>query len=335
MERYSRQVLFPFIGESGQNKLKNSAVLVVGIGALGTVSCNHLARAGVGKIRMIDRDYVEFSNLQRQMLFEEEDAQEYLPKVIAAKNKLEKINSEIEIEAIIGNVTNDNIEELVEGMDVIIDGTDNFSTRFLLNDIAFKRNIPYAYGGVVASRGMNAFFIPEKTPCLRCMVNEGVNNGQTCDTVGVISPIVDLISSNQVTEALKYLTGNEDYLRNTLQTIDLWHNQFYEIKFSKSMVNCSTCQKEEFPALERQAHEQNISLCGRNTVQIHQRDAFELNELAVILEKIGTVQKTPFLLKVQIDNQIQFVIFPDGRVLVQGTEDVVMARNYYDRYIGS
>lgn len=222
--RYSRQLLFQPIGETGQEKLQKSSVLVVGVGALGTVICNHLVRAGVGHIRIIDRDYVELSNLQRQMLFDEEDVAAGLPKSIAAKKKLEKVNSTANIEAIVGNVTAENVEELMDGIDVVLDGTDNLSTRFVLNDCCFKCDIPYAYGGVVSSRGMNAFFIPYKTPCLRCMVSPSANVGQTCDTVGVIAPAVDMVASNQVTETIKYLTGNSGAMRNTLRTFDIWYN---------------------------------------------------------------------------------------------------------------
>src|SRR5690625_2176876 len=207
-ERYSRQMLFQPIGESGQVSIEKSTVLVVGAGALGTVICNHLVRAGIVRLRIIDRDYVEISNLQRQMLFDEEDVENALPKAVAIKGKLEKINSNVTIEVLTGNASIENIHELTEDVDVVLDGTDNFATRYLLNDICYKRNIPYSYGGVVSSRGMTAFFVPEETPCMRCIIKQGADNGQTCDTVGVISPAVDLVSSMQVTETLKYLTGN-------------------------------------------------------------------------------------------------------------------------------
>src|SRR5690625_2431969 len=208
-DRYSKQTLFQPIGESGQERIENSTVLVVGVGALGTVICNHLVRAGVGRLRIIDRDYVEISNLQRQMLFDEEDVKKALPKAVAAKEKLGKINSNVTIEAITGNASVENIHELTDSADVVLDGTDNFATRYLLNDICYKRNIPYSYGGVVSSRGMTAFFVPNETPCMRCIIKEGSDSGQTCDTVGVISPAVDMVSLMQVTETLKYVTGNK------------------------------------------------------------------------------------------------------------------------------
>ena len=334
VNRYARQVLFSPIQEKGQEMLAGSTVLVVGAGALGTVICNHLVRSGIGKIRLIDRDYVELSNLQRQMLFDEEDVRQALPKSVAAKQKLEKINSSITIEAIVGNATYENIKELTDGVDVVMDGTDNFSTRYLLNDICYKKGIPFSYGGVVSSRGMTAFFIPKETPCLRCIVKEGADHGQTCDTVGVISPAVDVVSSLQVTETMKYLTGNQQYLRNTLLTFDVWFNQQYDMKFKQPNPQCPACQREEFPALQAKAADQETILCGRNTVQIHEKTAIDLQQWESRLTKVATVQRTPFLLKAVVDS-IDFVLFPDGRVLVQGTEDPIVARTMYDRYIGS
>lgn len=333
--RYSRQMLFSPIQQSGQNKLAKSSVLIVGVGALGTVASSHLVRSGIGKIRIVDRDYVELSNLQRQMLFDEEDVSSTLPKAIAAKNKLEKINSTVTIEAVVDNVTVENIEELTEDIDVVIDGTDNFTTRHLLNDICFKKNIPFSYGGVVGSRGMTAFLVPNETPCLRCLIKTDSNDGQTCDTVGVIAPAVDTVSSLQVTEALKYLTDNHEHLNRSMQTFDLWFNQRLNIKFSPSDPSCLTCGQKKYPSLHQKAQSEETTLCGRNTVQIHQREKFDLDDLEKKLINIGDVQRTPFLLKVVLDETINFVIFPDGRVLVQGTEDTIKARTWYDRYIGS
>ncbi|ASK63191.1 thiamine biosynthesis protein ThiF [Virgibacillus phasianinus] len=333
--RYSRQLLFHPIQHSGQEKLQKSSVLIVGLGALGTVICNHLVRAGVGRVRIIDRDYVELSNLQRQMLYDEEDVKEALPKAVAAKSKLKKINSSTVIDAIVGNVTAENIDPLLDGIDVVMDGTDNLSTRFILNDGCFKHQIPFSYGGVVSSRGMQAFFIPDKTPCLRCLIQESANDGQTCDTVGVIAPAVDMVSSLQVTETIKYLTGNEKVLRNTLRTFDIWVNNQYDINLSKPKKDCPTCQNREFPSLRRKAEDEETVLCGRNTVQIHQRKALDLKKWQKKLMPVASVKQTPFLLKAQFDDEISFVLFPDGRVLVQGTEDTITARSWYDRYIGS
>ncbi|MGM8365134.1 ThiF family adenylyltransferase [Virgibacillus sp. W0181] len=335
MKRYSRQMLFAPIGKNGQKKLQDSTVLVVGAGALGTVICNHLVRAGVGTLRLVDRDYVEMSNLQRQMLFDEQDVKDAVPKAIAAKNKLKQINSDVTIEAIVTNVTGENILELIETADAVLDGTDNFATRYLLNDICFKENIPFSYGGVVGSRGMTAFFIPNQTPCLRCLINENAEGGQTCDTVGVISPAVDIVSSLQVTEVLKYLTNNLHHLRNTFFTFDGWYNQTYNMKFSQPNPSCLTCGLHKYPALFKNNQQEETVLCGRSTVQIHRRHSMDLAYWSKRLTAVATVQQTPFLLKVHFDEGIQFAIFPDGRVLVQGTEDIGKARTWYDRYIGS
>lgn len=335
LDRYSRQVLFPPIGKQGQQKLASSSVLIVGVGALGTVICNHLVRAGIGHIRLVDRDYVEMSNIQRQMLFDEDDVIKSLPKAIAAKNKLEKINRKVKIEAIVDHVSPSNIDQFTENIDLVLDGTDNLSTRYLLNDICFKKGIPFSYGGVVASRGMTAFFIPEETPCFRCLMGSEADSGQTCDTVGVISPIVDIISSLQATEAMKYLTGNKESLVRSLRSFDIWFNQNYEIKYSTPKESCLTCQKKVYPSLQQNAEEIENVMCGRNTVQIHRQTKLDLNEWEEKLEKVATIKRTPFLLKANIHDQIYFVIFPDGRVLIQGTEDKVVARTWYDRYIGS
>lgn len=335
LERYSRQTLFPAIQEEGQKKLWQSTVLVVGAGALGTVICNHLVRAGIGSLRIIDRDYVEMTNLQRQMLFDEKDVDNALPKSIAMKQKLEAINSTVNIEAITGNATSANIDSLTNGADVVMDGTDNMATRFLLNDVCFRKGIPFSYGGVVSSRGMSAFFIPNKTPCLRCMTKGDTGGGETCDTVGVLSPAVDVVASLEVMETLKFLTGNDSALRNTLHTFDMWYHSRYDMKFGPPDTECPTCQKQIYPALKTYTADIETVLCGRNTVQIHQKTRFDLKEWSNKLKKVATIKETPFLIKAQLQGSIQFVLFPDGRVLIQGTEDTVKARTWYDRYIGS
>lgn len=335
MERYSRQILFSPIGKKGQKKLQESSVLIVGAGALGTVISNQLVRAGIGQIRIVDRDYVEISNLQRQMLYTEEDVEAYKPKAIAAKERLKKVNAGVHIQAHVTHVSADNIEELTDGIDIIFDGTDNFQTRFLLNDIAYKKNIPFAYGGVISSRGMAAFLMPDRTPCLRCLMQNPVTNGQTCDTVGVINPIVNIVSSIQVTEGLKFMTGNINKLKNKLVTFDIWHNEYIEINYGDKDLSCPTCGQREYPALQHQSGTEETILCGRNTVQIHQRHQMNLDVWEERLNEVASTKLTPFLLEASISDEIKFVIFTDGRVLVQGTEDVVLARTLYDRYIGS
>ncbi|MDY0396691.1 ThiF family adenylyltransferase [Virgibacillus halophilus] len=291
MNRYHRQMLFPQIGEAGQQALTKSSVLVVGAGALGTVICDQLVRAGIGYIRMIDRDYVELHNLQRQTLFDEDDVAATMPKAVAAKQKLEKANSGVHIEAITGNVSKENIDQLLQDIDIVLDGTDNFATRFLLNDACFKYNIPYSYGGVVSSRGMTAFFIPGETPCLRCLMKEGGANGQTCDTVGVLAPAVNMIASFQVMETLKFLTCNKESLRNSLHVLDIWKNQQYDVKFSEQSASCPTCVQRRYPALQASAADEETVLCGRNTVQIHRKQKMDLSEWEQRLSNVATVKK--------------------------------------------
>ncbi len=330
-ERYSRQMLFAPIGKNGQERLQQSSVLIVGMGALGTVVANHLVRAGVGKVKFADRDFVELSNLQRQMLYDEDDVELALPKAIAAERKLKKINREVEIEGLVIDVTAENINRLLEGIDLVIDGTDNFATRFLLNDAAFKKGIPFVYGGVVGSRGMSALFIPGKTACLRCFI-EHDSSGETCDTVGVISPIVDLIASYEATEALKYLIGDPS-LRNTLISVDLWRNRISELKLDHVNHACLTCQKKEYPAL-KSGGDVATTLCGRDSIQIKGKQPISLDEWSIRLEKVCKVKKTPFLLQASLPEGETLVLFPDGRAIVQGTDDVARAKTLYARYIG-
>lgn len=335
MNRYSRQMLFAPIGEEGQRKLQNSSILIVGVGALGTVIANHFTRAGVGHIRLVDRDFVDQSNLQRQMLFTENDAAKMIPKAIAAKRVLETYNSDVNIEAIIEHVSHQNIDRFLEEVDIVFDGTDNFSTRYILNDSCFKKNIPFSYGGVVSSRGMTALFRPQKTSCFRCLFSEQQNSGETCDTVGVISPVVDLVSSIQVAEGLKYLTGNIEAIEPVLRTFDMWKNESYNIQLPKKQTNCPVCTNESYPALDASNAFIEQTMCGRNSVQIISSQPFDLNRLEKQMSDIGEVTRTPFLLKVDVPSSVTFVLFPNGRALVQGTDDLVVARTMYDRYVGS
>lgn len=330
--RYSRQILFSPIGKEGQKRLQQSAVLIVGMGALGTAVANHLVRAGVGHVKFVDRDFVEMSNLQRQMLFDEDDAKQSLPKAIAAESKLKKINSEIEIEGIVLDVTAENIETLLEGIDIVIDGTDNFATRFLLNDAAFKKGIPYVYGGVVGSRGMSAMFIPNQTACLRCLIDHDVS-GETCDTVGVISPIVDMVASLEANETIKYLVGKKQF-RNTLMTIDIWNNRVFELNITRAKTDCLTCQKKEFPSLHVRENSYITTLCGRETIQIRGKKSISLEDWATRLSQVGKIKKTPFLLQVFLPEGEKLTLFPDGRTLIHGTDDVTRAKTLYSRYIG-
>ncbi|RXZ83545.1 thiazole biosynthesis adenylyltransferase ThiF [Paenibacillaceae bacterium] len=335
LERYSRQMLFPPIGVQGQHKLAAAKVLLVGMGALGTVLSSHLVRSGVGMLRIVDRDYVEQSNLQRQMLYDEEDVRQAYPKVIAARRKLEKINSQVRLETEVADVTPLNVESLTDGMDIVLDGTDNFQTRLLLNDICFKRGIPFVYGGAVSSNGMSAIFVPGETCCFRCLLGSADGaGGQTCDTVGVISPVVDMVASLQATEALKYLVGASSARRNTMLSIDIWNNQMHDMKLPEPSAACPTCGKQQYPALDVDA-DAATTMCGRETVQIVGKLPFDLTLWAGRLAAVGTVSSNPYLLRVQLPEGERLVLFPDGRALVQGTEDTTRARVLYDRYIGS
>jgi molybdopterin/thiamine biosynthesis adenylyltransferase len=266
-ERYSRQMLFPPIGEEGQKKLRESRVLIVGMGALGTVLANHMVRAGIGMLRMVDRDYVEKSNLQRQMLYDEDDVVQANPKVIAAQRKLAKINSEVRLEAEAVDVTALNVEKLLDGIELVLDGTDNFQTRLLLNDACFKIGIPFVYGGAVSSQGMTAIFIPGQSSCLRCLIGSAEGDGQTCDRIGVIGPIVDIVASFQAVEALKYLVGAYSAQRKSLLSLEIWQHQLLNMKLSEPKNDCPTCQLKLYPSLNI-GENQNTTLCGRETVQI-------------------------------------------------------------------
>jgi molybdopterin-synthase adenylyltransferase len=339
MERYSRQILFKQIGREGQEKLLKSSAVIVGMGALGTVISNHLVRSGVGRVRIIDRDLVELSNLQRQTLYDEDDAREGLPKVIAAEKKLKKINSGINVESIIADLTLDNAEDLLAGFDVIVDGTDNFMARYLINDVAIKHGIPWVYGGAVSSRGMFAVIKPGETPCYRCLfpsVPTGL--GDTCDSIGVLSPITDIIGSFEAVEALKLLVGAES--NPNLEQMDIWYNSFLQMDISQGRnPECPACVHHQYEFLDRSSDQQinYASLCGRNTIQINprQKSKTDLEKLAGRLKKNGQVKGNPFLLRFMPDEEITMVIFHDGRVLVHGTNDTVKAKSYYAKYLGS
>ena len=334
LERYSRQMLFKPIGPEGQRKLLEKTVFIAGMGALGTVLANHMVRAGIGTVRFADRDYVERSNLQRQMLFDESDAEQALPKAEAAKRKLSLINSSVRLEAIVADMTPDNIGQLIEGADIVLDATDNFQTRYLLNDACFQAGIPFVYGGAVASRGMSAIFVKGKTGCLRCLIQPADSGGETCDMVGVISPVVDVVASLQAAEALKYLVGAENSRRGTLVSFDLWDFRFHQLKLPGSSADCPVCSGSRYPALEAEYGDAAATLCGRETVQIRSRSSFDLDEWRGKLAQVAAVYANPFLLRAELPEGERLVLFPDGRVLVQGTEDPVRAKTLYARYIG-
>jgi len=333
--KYSRQILFEPIGPTGQQKLLAARVVIVGCGALGTAQANALVRAGVGTLRIVDRDYVDESNLQRQILFDEADAADNLPKAVAAERKLRKINSEIAIEGVVADADHRNIEKLVESYQVILDGTDNFETRYLLNDVALKLGIPWVYGAVVASYATTLTVLPGRTPCLACVFPappHGMHD--TCDTVGVIAPAVAWAAAIQVTEALKILLGREAELHGALLAFDVWKNQTQQVR-PKIDPQCRACQRREFVHLESAASE-NTTLCGRDAVQIRQRGsrALDLGALKNRLAQFGVVKGNEYLLRCSLD-VFELTVFPDGRAIVKGTDDPAVARAIYAKYIGA
>jgi sulfur carrier protein ThiS adenylyltransferase len=336
--RYSRQVLFPGIGKDGQAKINKKHVLIIGAGALGSGNAEILARAGVGKLTIIDRDYVEASNLQRQQLYTEEDVAEKLPKAAAAEKRLKAINSDVEIRAMIGDATPELLEELVAGVDVMIDATDNFETRMCMNDVSQKYQIPWIYGACVGSFGMSFSIIPGKTPCLNCLLRAIPLQGMTCDTGGIISPAVQMVIAHQTAETLKLLVEDWDAVRTSFVSFDLWRNQYTSLKMSKAkFAGCLSCGEERtYPYLDHENMTKTTVLCGRDTVQIRPSTTGEisLEQLAGQLSLLGyTVKGNPYLLSVEM-GQERIVIFQDGRALIHGTKDLTHAKSIYQRILG-
>jgi adenylyltransferase/sulfurtransferase len=335
MDRYSRQILVANIGESGQQKLLRSRVLVVGCGALGTVIANNLVRAGIGCIKIVDRDYVELDNLQRQMLFDEEDVEKRMPKALAAADKLRRINSSIEIEAEVKDVTQRNVEGLVRDMDIVLDATDNLETRLLISDACFKHNVPWIYGAVISSYGMTMNIIPGETACFRCLVPcvPAPGSGLTCDTAGVLNAIPSVIASIQSNEAIKILLGDKRVNRELL-VIDLMDDSFEKIAVRKR-EGCPLCRDGKFEYLEKREVSEPIKLCGREMVQVTPQREMEisLEDLKKKLEKVGDTSYMGYLLKFSVD-KYELIIFPDGRAFVKGVSDKETARSLYAKYIG-
>jgi molybdopterin-synthase adenylyltransferase len=337
-ERYSRQILFAEIGKAGQEKLLNSRVLLVGCGALGASHAEMLSRAGVGRLRIVDRDFVEFTNLQRQTLFKESDAAERLPKAVAAKQRIAEINSEIEVESIVADVNNSNVESLLESCDIVLDGTDNFQVRYLLNDACVKHAKTWIYGAAVSSYGTTMTVIPGETPCLRCIFEEMPDAGSspTCDTAGVIMPIISSISSIQVAEAIKLLVGDLDSLHRSLIQIDVWQNDWRKIKLAGRNPDCRTCVRHEFEFLDAEAVEFAAVLCGRNAVQIAPPRPVEIDlaGFAAKISNITGVKCNEYLVRFSVNGN-EITVFKDGRAIVKGTDDLSIARGLYARYVGT
>ena len=333
--RYSRQLLFSGIGAEGQGRLAIARVAIVGCGATGSALASLLARAGVGTIRIIDRDYVELSNLQRQSLFDESDAAESLPKAIAAARKISAFNSQVVIEPHVADVTPSNIATILEGPQLILDGTDNFETRYLINDLAVQQSRPWIYTAAVGSYGVTMNVIPGKTACLACIFPEPPRGMlETCETAGVLNTAVNWAASVAATEAIKLLVGAEERLRRTLLSFDLWSNQHAEVAAAQPRVGCRACGERNFLHLAGKDRPQ-VTLCGRNSVQIHERARnVDLAEMSKRLKPHGAVRHNDFVLKFWHE-PYEMTLFPDGRAIIKGTTDTTLARSLYARYVGS
>ena len=338
--RYERQMRYPPIGESGQGKLRDSQVLICGCGALGSVLANTLARAGVGHLRLVDRDFLELNNLQRQVLYEEADVEATIPKAVAAREKLRRINSQIEIEAHVVDVSSTNVLALVDGIDLILDGTDNFETRFLLNDVSLQQGIPWIYGGCIGAEGQSITIIPGETACLRCVMPEPPPPGSTptCDTAGILGPAVNVTASFQACEALKILSGNLDTISRSWTIFDLWDNEFRQVSLASLQTggDCPACERREFPWLDGSRGVHSAVLCGRNSVQLSfpGQESVRLDALEERLRGVAQVLRNRFLLRFNVDDY-HVTVFPDGRAIVGGTEDLAEARSVYAKYIGT
>ncbi len=340
-ERYSRQILFGGIGEAGQERLLTASALLVGCGAMGTAAANLLVRAGIGALRVIDRDFVEASNLQRQTLFEESDARDNLPKAVAAERRLRAINSAARVEGVVADLTPENVRELVSGYPVILDGTDNFETRLLINDAAIALGIPWIYAAAVASAGVTMTIFPGETPCLACLLESadasataGAGAEETCDTSGILNAAVNAIASIETTEATKILIGKRDALHGRLISFDVWSNVYRAIRVARN-PDCRACVRRDFTYLERKA-QPHITMCGRDSVQIHERgrrlDLAELNRR--LTSAVAEIRGNDFLLRFRV-NSYEVTVFPDGRAIFKGTRDPAVARSLYSRYIGT
>lgn len=333
-DRYSRQTMFPGIGEEGQAKLGKSRAVIIGCGALGSNIATLLVRAGVGKVRIVDRDFIEYHNLQRQVLFNEDDIKAQLPKAIAAERHLRKVNSLVEIEGIVADVNCTNIEKFCADADVILDGLDNIETRYLINDVALKHGIPWVYGGAIASYGMTMTIIPGKTPCLRCIHLVPPDSGMvlTCETAGVLGTVPAVIGSLQATEAMKILVGARE-VKTELVVVDVWERTFHQLEI-KSRADCPACHGN-YEFLEKKFGIKTTSFCGQSrAVQVVNTKVREiaLDKLAERLKKLGDVEHNEFMLRFTID-RYEIIAFPDGRAIVKNTIDESLARELYARYI--
>jgi len=337
-DRYSRQVLFASIGAQGQQRLAGSRVAIIGCGALGSAQAESLARAGVGRLRVMDRDFVEFSNLQRQTMFTESDAANRLPKAIAAANHLREINSDIEVTPEVVDVNYANAEQLIENCHLVIDGTDNFATRYLINDACVKHHVNWIYGAAVGSYGVTMTIRPGITPCLRCMFPDSppAASAPTCDTAGVIMPIINMVAAVQVSEAMKLLTGREPELHNSLMQFDVWQNEWRRISLGAPAADCATCGQNDFSMLQPERAAFAAILCGRHAVQVSPSEpvSLNLNRLSERLAAAGEVQVNDYLLRFRTGD-FEMTIFQDARSIIRGTDDIATARSLYAKFVGN
>lgn len=338
-EKYSRQILFAGIGEEGQQRLLQSSAVLVGCGALGAVAANLLVRAGVGRLRIIDRDFVELSNLQRQTLFEESDARESLPKAVAAQRRLAAINSDAAVEPVVADLNPENARELLSGFPLILDGTDNFETRLLINDAAIALGVPWIYAAAVASYGLTFTILPGETACLACLLESdgkfaGLGLEETCDTAGILNSAAGVIASIEAAEATKLLAGKSEALNGRLVSCDVWTGRFQSIRVARN-PQCRACVRHDFTYLEGEA-QPHVTMCGRDSVQIHESSRrLDLGELGRRIEKTVTgVRRNDFLLRFRVP-PYELTIFPDGRAVIKGTRDPAVARSLYARYISA
>ncbi|ADO56860.1 thiamine biosynthesis protein ThiF [Paenibacillus jamilae] len=338
-DRYSRQERFAPFGPAGQRRLASSHVLIIGVGALGTGIAETLVRGGVGTVSLVDRDYVEWSNLQRQQLFQESDAVQRCPKAVAAQRRLKDINSETIVHAHVLDVGIEELEELIQGVDLMMDATDNFDTRLLMNDMALKHRIPWIYGGCVGSYGVTYTILPGQTPCLHCLMGTVPLGGETCDTAGIIPQAVQMVTANQTTEAFKLLGGYPENLRGKLLSFDLWKNEYVAIAVDRlKKANCPSCGSQPtYPYLSASYRQKTDVLCGRDTVQIRPANRTHLN-LAEVANRFtalgeGNVEWNSYLVSFSVGEH-RLVVFADGRALIHGTKDLAKARSLYHRYLG-
>lgn len=339
LERYVRQVRYGPLGDEGQRALGRARALICGCGALGSLSASWLVRAGTGHVRIVDRDFVETSNLQRQILFDEQDAARRMPKAVAAAEKLRIANADVEIEAVVADIGPENLEALCEGVDAIVDGTDNFETRFLVNDAAVKLGIPWVYGGCLGAEGQTMTIVPGQTACLRCLMAECPAPGTmpTCDTAGILGPAAGVVASWQALEALKLLSGRREAVSRSLTVVELWDACVRQVDLSglREQVDCPACKRREFAWLEGRASSRSAVLCGRNAVQLtFPGKTVSLDALAAQWRSLGETQSNPYLVRLRAGGY-EITVFGDGRAIVGGTSDIAQARTIYAKYVGS